>query len=556
MPKVDRVTSFWGTFLGFWGVLSGIGLFLTWDGFWRIHPTDILWELPVAALAAGVAEYAKARVEGHHESSVVGSILILIVLEFLLLGWHGPLNVETGHLKEISRRMLGTASATRPAKVYAFDIESPQQLRLQFAMADAGTSSQPPERARVAGRLLQLQPPDRRRVVLSGETPQPALDFALEDALNAGIRSVDYYRFVAGHDQHTPEEEDAHALPPRVEMERINREHIGLAFPGLIAPLPEAGTGEWLDLALGFVPLLVVGVVLGFVMVWIVVTRFHDTNVSDPNAMSRATLRGLGLGAVAGAGSAFAAFVACGFLVRLGYRAWGGSLLSAGWLAAPFTTMNAEIELCVEAGVRAALLFVLPGATLGALAPWLKPPSRQPRFWSLIAVGAAVLAVVTSLYSGGRYWWIAAAPILAFIIVRAIRANKALDFYWPVGALLVALFVCAVTVSAQVTLGDALRDVHLFIQKPSAPLAEALATRERPGGVTTRTIEQLAASADATARLKVYEQNETWKRAYDADRAREENETSAIGQALEISLVGGLGFWVTIAALIAWRRSA
>jgi hypothetical protein len=566
MREVDSKIARWGMFLGFWGILSGLAFFLTWDTFWRHHHVSaVLLELGVAALAASVAEKSKEAIQGHSTAgyAVTSAVVILIVLEFFILAFDGLPNVRTGHLKDMGRRMLTGASSSRPAKVYAFEIRSPQQFRLHLVAANRILSNPnaqeretqrkdwlaaitaPPgspfdaasqeHREVVADRLLQLQPAERRQLILNGQTGQPELDFALENALNGAIHSVDFYRLTRG------EVED---LPPQVEMERLNRQHIEETFPGMIAPLAESDSKEWIDLALGLAPLALVGILLGLAMVQIV--AYESAN----KAITPNTLRGSGFGALAGASAGFFGFFLYVLLVRLAYRFVEGSLLADGWLAAPLKIISTnELNISLDAASHAAMLFVLPGAALGAIVPWLKPPSRFPQFWGLIAFLTAVISVAVSIYSGHPYWWIAGGSLAAILVVRAIRSGQSIDSYWPVNAVLISLFVCAVAIAAQATLGDTLRDLHLFIQKPADPYAQWIESTSR-----MNTLQTLSESADATTRQLEYSRNTAWKQDYDADMKKVDQDAMDIGQALEVSIIGGLSFWITIAALIAWKR--
>src|SRR5205823_1316623 len=123
-----------GLFLGLWGVFSGIAMFLTWDTSWRHEDRQLVaLELVVAVVVAYVTEGARERVEGHkRRSSLFTSIMILIVLEFFVLGFHGIPALNLGGLRDVSRRILGEASEIRPAKLYAFEIRSPYALQEQF----------------------------------------------------------------------------------------------------------------------------------------------------------------------------------------------------------------------------------------------------------------------------------------------------------------------------------------------------------------------------------------------------------------------------------------
>src|SRR5712691_4149562 len=108
----DRSDVGLGLGLGLWGVLSGIAMFLTWDTSWRHEDRRLVAvELVVAVVVAWVTEWARERVEGHkRRSSLFTSIMILIVLEFFVLGFHGIPGLDEGHLRDVSRRILGEAS--------------------------------------------------------------------------------------------------------------------------------------------------------------------------------------------------------------------------------------------------------------------------------------------------------------------------------------------------------------------------------------------------------------------------------------------------------------
>ena len=613
----QRKAELWGVACGLWGVISGIALFLTWDAFWRTEPWWVVpAELMLAVLAAFVAEQARERVELRSEraSSIFTSVLILVVLEFFILGWHGIPSLETGDLREISRRILGEASVARSAKFYAFDLPDPARLQLQFRAAEAALSTsneREKQREQVANRILQLLSPEHRRVLLDNQTPASDLARVLKDALNSAISSIDFYLSFHGEREGGDglSASERPAIPPAPEMRRMSRRLIEQSFQGAIAPTPEEDRTEWIDLALGVAPLLIVGLLLG----WNMVQNVDDISKKRAKAgMGCQTCEGMLWGAVSGALGGFVAFFAYVALMRLGYfvvshdvprmlldsishyvpqdlRALvsphGSPPLSVPcpplhFLIFPVMGQMAE---CVGPAVRAALMFALPGATLGALVPWLKPPSRSPKFWSLIASIAAALSVLVSLLSHNRCWWIAIGSSLALMILWSIHQGKSIEWYWATAGFVVALFLCALTVTAQATLGNFMKDMHLFIQREidtrsgsfdaswvmnlrvgewkdrerldqdpfHAWFAAYTWNRKRDGG----TPGQPPRAWDSGRHAGNGDLAEMYgcKVEYDEDQARQRAESRAVGQALEVFVMGGLGFWVTIGALAAWK---
>ena len=593
-----------GSILGLWGVISGIAMFLTWDTLWRHENMwTIVFEIGLAVAVSFVTEWARGRVEGHIEknTSILTTILILVILEFFVLGFHSIPSLETGDLRDISQRILGEASAVRPAKLYAFDIRSPILLRADFQMANLAFSSNnqeevdktrrgfvevsarpsqalrdllankpPPQptakrlqekmeeelrREPIAYAILQLQTPEDVRLIVngSGAAGTGGLDDVLQRVLNRAIQSTDFYRR-SGSEGEGQERRD---LPRQAELERVNRRKIEEAFSDVIVPMPQPGRGEWIDLALAVFPLLIIGVYLGLAVV-------STVGLASVNAAKQgkfmATLKGLGIGAMLGWLGAFLGFFIYLFLMRLGnHLFYSHEVLPRGsWILFPFKLAWSafsytwlEAHYCLGPAIQSAFMFVVPAATLCALVPWLKPPSRSPQFWSVIASASAALAMLASLLSHDRYWWIVIVSLAAIFVVRSIRAGKSIEWYWATGAVIVALFVCSVTVTVQTTLGGVMQDLHLFVQKPADPYGEWLAKAGNAGPYHLTQEDLIQGSLDSE-RWQEFEKSDN-KKEYDRDMAAGKAEALTVGRALEICVVGGLGFWVTIAALAAWK---
>jgi len=259
--------------------------------------------------------------------------------------------------------------------------------------------------------------------------------------------------------------------------------------------------------------------------------------------MGLLTLRGFLYGGGIVAIGAFVVFLGGVFILRmLPYVRPFGSLADV--------YRHGVIELSNSAGPagRAAFMFVVPGAVLGALVPWLKAPSRFPQVWMLLALVAGLLGAVVSLVGRAPLWAIplfSGATLVALVILN--RSGHAIERHWPVAAFAVALFMASVTVTAHATVGSVLTDLHLFIQKPASPHAQMLAER----GKGIRTLDELSQQMAEAKRRADYQSNPSNR--YDQELAVQRDETVRVGRALEACLMGGLGFWVTIAALASWR---
>lgn len=641
--KQDRAQGL-GIALGIWGIISGIALFLTWDTFWR-HEEKwfIVVELVVAMVAALIIESARERVEGHErKSSILTTILILLVLEFFLLAWHGIPSLRGGDLREISLRILGDSSAARPATFYPFDITAPYRLESYFQTAHAIYSTNDQQRAQAlrnrsavenfryrekslaeivesiqsgsgsvesllartndnrrareqkpdaemlraeerreetAYRILQAQPPELLRPLLASRLADTNLDNTLLTMLNKAIESADFYRYAAtnGADKDSTKRREwlAHhndeplPLPRQAEIRRVSRRAIEAAFFDVIVRLPEPARGEWVDLLLAVLPLMFIGGYLGFAAVEIPYIGFADIR---QGRKASTTLKAFGWGAFAGFMGGLIAFFAYLCLMRAGTYMFArfiphehshGFRLVFSSLAAAGRYMLRDAPNCFQPAIVSAAVFAFPAGTMCAIVPWLKPSAQSPKVWSVVAVVAAALAAIVSVLTHSWYWWIVILSLIAIVIFSLVRSGRSIEWYWATAVSVVALLLCSVTITAQASLGSILKDAHLFVQTPANPLAERAelfrrltggglhANDSTPKGVGLNT--NVFAKWDEFNRWNAFEKSDQ-KAVYDKIVEEQKQSAKDVGQALEICVIAGLAFWVTIAALATWKE--
>jgi hypothetical protein len=103
----------------------------------------------------------------------------------------------------------------------------------------------------------------------------------------------------------------------------------------------------------------------------------------------------------------------------------------------PFAADSRVLRL---AGLMA-YLWAVPGLLLGALTPWLKRPSGNPRLWGVVAFAASVILVVAS----SVFPWLLALAAILGAFAFSFRQSLKVEQYWVVLALSVATNVSGVT---------------------------------------------------------------------------------------------------------------
>ena len=508
----------WGGLMGAWGILTGVAVFFTWQTSWHRHGAwFVLGELILAVGVAWIIEHARERIEPRQDDArppFMVSVLILFLFEFFVLGWHSIPQLNLWSVRETSRHIMGEPSRARSPNLFFDEVRDEKGIRKALIEASQSENITP------ARRILEMQTSDTRKALLNPAPPKLSLmgRFDLCLALNMCLWRPDFYSefyfpFLSeeerGHYRHV-----ALGTLSEHELHIFNRRLLERAFPKALAPLPGDDKREWFDLGLAAVLLLIIGVATG------VALSRSIFAMGPPNRLE--TMRGLGLGALAAGGSAFLAVLVLPTLVRAASLVCG--LFSGSGHYRGITLLVDDIlgpsPFLMPLG--AAVMFGIPGAALGALAPWLQPASESPKVWGILASLAAAGLLVLCLIRGEWILGLVLAILLMGSMLYAIRIEKSVERYWPLGALSIAILLCVVTSTVQLSLGGALQKMHLFIWESQDPIQEM-------------------AQMPSWFHRESQEEQEQFRR-----------ESEATGRALELCVIGSLGFWITIGMLATW----
>ncbi len=232
------------------------------------------------------------------------------------------------------------------------------------------------------------------------------------------------------------------------------------------------------------------------------------------------------------------------------------------------------------------LVWVTPAVFLGICGPYLRTGSPVPRAWGLISmlmgIGLMVLTILRLWWSAIPLWLCAPGAVL-IAVGLVMRAGRRLEEYWPLGALALALTVCGMSALVQrATFLGVLSDVHdlnayggydvkLWPKMPHIRAAkspdstattgdsfewsddDAERTRQKDLSdvlevrISNLRLEALGFGATGDYRmddwLMSYENNDQNRLA----RARDD-----VARRLELSIVGSLGFWLSVGLLAGW----
>jgi hypothetical protein len=122
----------------------------------------------------------------------------------------------------------------------------------------------------------------------------------------------------------------------------------------------------------------------------------------------------------------------------------------------------------------AALVWFVPSAAIGGLAPALRRPSEDTRTWGLVAfLAGAALAALT--FARLLSWWFLLPAVLLFFTWLVLRRGARMNDYWPLVGLTAALVVSGFTWAGQMTFAGVftrfheISDVDLLLKPSTKP---------------------------------------------------------------------------------------
>ena len=191
-------------------------------------------------------------------------------------------------------------------------------------------------------------------------------------------------------------------------------------------------------------------------------------------------------------------------------------------------------------------VWLVPGMTLGMIAPLLDKASLDPRQWSYFSFCTAGVLVILGVLEVNA-WYIV--PVLLATVTGVIFIRTG-DFilYWPFTALTVATTLCGlIWVVQSVTFMTIFYDVHRLMMFPIIDYSQAGYTR------TTSPLEQQITSVSFN--LSPHKPAETSKPLpqYCGAALPTTDETVRKARILELCLAGATGFWTVMGLLAAWR---
>ena len=167
-------------------------------------------------------------------------------------------------------------------------------------------------------------------------------------------------------------------------------------------------------------------------------------------------------------------------------RRWRWALYPAAFLSVGLV-MGFAAPLFADTGAQfwqipalAALVWLFPGAILGALAPRLRNPSENLGAWgvlSFVAAGLLLLVRYLTLAENSVWYAIVAVTVSGLVLLRSRRIQD----YWPLVALIVAMLVTGVNMLAHATFFNVFEGVYAANSLP--PWVDRALERELNPGV-------------------------------------------------------------------------
>ena len=183
----------------------------------------------------------------------------------------------------------------------------------------------------------------------------------------------------------------------------------------------------------------------------------------------------------------------------------------------------------------AGVIWLVPGAILGALAPRLRRPSMSPRTWGSISFAVAGLLILLRLLQLADQGFLYPAFALIGSGILLIRSKQVQD-YWPLVALSVAMLICGTTLIQQATFFNVLERLYGVLDTPPFLTTDLIASTTKSIEYILRTgeVNELRRKVRATESLKAEEQREKLK------ELREEVNAQAI---VELDLAWREAYW-------------
>jgi len=225
------------------------------------------------------------------------------------------------------------------------------------------------------------------------------------------------------------------------------------------------------------------------------------------------------------------------------------------------------------------LVWVTPAVFLGVWGPYLRTGSSVPQTWGWISMLAGIILIFLTalrLHWSAIPSWLWAPGTLLIGLGMAVRAQRRLEEYWPLVALALGLTVCGMAALVQrVTFVGVLSDVHELnayggyeaklwpdFRQPAAPhqlvvswFDDFLSYERQPRSREDELRSQFDLWRD-NLRSEASGAGATGDASLDAELISSEKQLRRtrqdVTQWLELSIVGSVGFWLSVGLLAGW----
>jgi hypothetical protein len=186
------------------------------------------------------------------------------------------------------------------------------------------------------------------------------------------------------------------------------------------------------------------------------------------------------------------------------------------------------------------IVWLIPGALLGATVPYLKPGSSLPKFWGMLGlfVGAGLILLTWLRFQD--LWWMSIPGSLLILTGVLIQLGWSVEEFWPLAALGLALLISGSTFLFQQASFQGVLEKIYATELGSESLHEELG------------LQFLNESPLRPDQIQLAHFGEDVEKLVAAESAKLKATQQAVTQRLELCLVGSLGFWMTIGFLASW----
>ena len=148
-------------------------------------------------------------------------------------------------------------------------------------------------------------------------------------------------------------------------------------------------------------------------------------------------------------------------------RRWPFYMTLSGLFLLMFAPLLHDVRSLLGLIVASGLIWVLPGAMLSAMTPFLRRSyDSASKWWGWFSVASAIVLLMT-MKSVNFEWWLLGLVAVSLIAGLLFLWGAKIEHIWPLAAFSMATAFCAATMLFQATFAGTLRDVRTLTSRPT-----------------------------------------------------------------------------------------